>query len=161
MNLGDLIKNKREELNISQRKLAKISNIDCAELSRIESNKRKKPNVIFLKSIASNLDLSLEKLMLLAGYNQADINWSNSKDNSVKNYQSKLENYQKFYFDILENIESRRKNAFACKGVLADLIEQIENEKISNEKILENLKEIIKMIRPNLEKFDLTNYNFK
>ena len=37
---GELIKNKREQLGISQRALAREVNMDCAEVSRIEAGKR-------------------------------------------------------------------------------------------------------------------------
>ena len=54
-------------------------------------------------------------------------------------------------------------NAFACKGVIADLIDKIElakieNKEIPNDVILEDLKELLKMIQPNLQKFDKSMY---
>lgn len=49
------------------------------------------------------------------------------------------------------------------KGI-ADLIDKlelasIEKKEISNDEILDRLKEIISMIRPNLEKFDKSKYS--
>ena len=71
--LGKYIYEAREKAGISQRQLAKLSKMDCAEVSRIEAGKRQKPNVLFLKGIAETLNLSLVKLMELAGYNDIDI----------------------------------------------------------------------------------------
>ena len=63
----------------------------------------------------------------------------------------------------MEDIEERRKVDFAVKGGIADLIDKlelasIEKKEISNDEILDRLKEIIPMIRPNLEKFDKSKY---
>ena len=163
--LGELIKTKREQLGISQRELARKSNMDCAEVSRIEAGKRLKPNVLYLKGIAETLNLSMVDLMKLAGYNDIDINWGQDFTNrrSTADYQKQIKSYEQFYFDVLEEIEIRRRTDFACKGVIANLIDKIElakikNKEISNDKILEELKELLIMIRPNLEKFDKSKY---
>ena len=50
--LGKTISKAREKIGISQRELARQSNMDCAEVSRIEAGKRLKPNVLYLKGIA-------------------------------------------------------------------------------------------------------------
>ena len=80
-----------------------------------------------------------------------------------KLYQKQIKSYEQFYFDFLEELENRRKTDFAIKGGIADLIDKlelakIENKEIPNDIILERLKELIPMIRPNLEKFDKSKY---
>lgn len=163
--LGKTISESREKLGISQRELARKSNMDCAEVSRIEAGKRLKPNVLYLKGIAETLGLSLVKLMKLAGYDDIDINWGKdlSSKRSTSDYQEQIKSYEQFYFDILEELETRRKNDFAIKGGIADLIDKleiakIENKEIPNDEILDRLKELIPMIRPNLEKLDKEKY---
>ena len=163
--LGKTISNAREKLGISQRELARKSNMDCAEVSRIEAGKRLKPNVLYLKRIAETLGLSLVKLMKLAGYDDVDINWGKdlTDKRSTNDYQEQIKSYEQFYFDILEELETRRKNDFAIKGGIADLIDKleiakIENKEIPNDEILDRLKELIPMIRPNLEKLDKEKY---
>ncbi|MDO5569518.1 MAG: helix-turn-helix domain-containing protein [bacterium] len=163
--LGKTISEAREKLGISQRELARLSNMDCAEVSRIESGKRIKPNILYLKGIAENLNLSLVNLMKLSGYSDIDIDWGRdlSEKRSTKDYQEQIKEYERFYFDILEDIDKRRDNAFACKGVIADLIDRIELSKIekkelSNDEILEDLKKALALIRPNLEKADTSIY---
>ncbi|MBR2711835.1 MAG: helix-turn-helix transcriptional regulator [Bacilli bacterium] len=163
--LGKIITEAREKKGISQRELSRQANMDCAEVSRIEAGKRLKPNVLYLKGIAEALDLSMVDLMKLAGYNDLDINWGKdlSSKRSTADYQKQIQSYEKFYFDVLEDIEERRKVDFAVKGCIADLIDKlelasIEKKEISNDEILERLKEIIPMIRPNLEKFDKSKY---
>ena len=163
--LGKLVSETREKLGISQRELARRSNMDCAEVSRIEAGKRLKPNVLYLKGIAETLGLSLVKLMKLAGYDDVDINWGKdfTDRRSTNDYQEQIKSYEQFYFDVLDELETRRKTDFAIKGGIADLIDKlelakIENKEIANDEILERLKEIIPMIRPNLEKFDKSKY---
>lgn len=163
--LGKTISEAREKLGISQRELARKSNMDCAEVSRIEAGKRLKPNILYLKGIAETLGLSLVKLMKLAGYDDIDINWGKDLTNkrSTADYQEQIKSYEQFYFDSLEEFEKRRKNDFAIKGGIADLIDKlelakIEKKEISNDEILDRLKELIPMIRPNLEKFDKSKY---
>lgn len=163
--LGKIISEARKKLGISQRELARKSNMDCAEVSRIEAGKRLKPNILYLKGIAETLGLSLVKLMKLAGYDDIDINWGKdlTDKRSTTDYQEQIKSYEQFYFDILEELETRRKNDFAIKGGIADLIDKlelakIEKKEIPNDEILDRLKELIPMIRPNLEKFDKEKY---
>ena len=100
--LGKTISEAREKLGISQRELARKSNMDCAEVSRIEAGKGLKPNVLYLKGIAETLNLSLVKLMELAGYNDVDINWGMdlSENRSTADYQEQIKSYEQFYFDV-------------------------------------------------------------
>lgn len=163
--LGKTISEAREKLGISQRELARKSNMDCAEVSRIEAGKRLKPNVLYLKGIAETLGLSLVKLMKLAGYDDVDINWGKdlSSKRSTTDYQEQIKSYEQFYFDVLEELETRRKTDFAIKGGIVDLIDKlelakIEKKEISNDEILDRLKELIPMIKPNLEKLDKEKY---
>lgn len=163
--LGKTISEAREKVGISQRELARQANMDCAEVSRIEAGKRLKPNVLYLKGIAETLNLSMIDLMKLAGYNDIEINWGQdfSDRRSTADYQKQIKSYEQFYFDILEELEIRRKTDFAIKGGIADLIDKlelakIENKEILNDEILDRLKELIPMIRPNLEKFDKSKY---
>ena len=94
--LGKTISEAREKLGISQRELSRKANMDCAEVSRIESGKRLKPNVLYLKGIAETLGLSLIKLMKLAGYNDVDINWGKDLTNkrSTSDYQEQIRTSQ-------------------------------------------------------------------
>ena len=163
--LGTFIKSERERKGLSQRELSRRANMDCSELSRIESGQRLKPNVLYLKSIADILDLSMVDLMKLAGYSDTDINFGKDLFNkrSNKDYENQIKSHEQFYYDILDELENRRKIDFAIKGGIADLIDKIklaivENKEIPNNEILERLEELIPMIRPNLEKIDKSKY---
>lgn len=163
--LGKTISEARIKLGISQRELARRSNMDCAEVSRIEAGKRLKPNILYLKGIAETLNLSMVDLMKLAGYNDIDINWGKDFSNkrSTSDYQRQIKSYQEFFHKVLEKHEELRMNAFAVKGLIADLIDKlelakIEKKELSNDEILDSLKEIIPIIKPNIEKLDKSIY---
>lgn len=164
--LGKVIAKAREKVGISQRELSRRANMDCAEISRIEAGKRQKPNVLYLKGIADTLNLSMVDLMKLAGYDDIEINWGQDLTDrrSHADYQRQIKEYNKFYFDVLEDIDNRRKVDFSVKGGIADLIDKLElakisNKEISNDEVLDRLKEIIDLIKPNLEKFDKSKYS--
>ncbi len=163
--LGEYIKKTRENLGLSQRELAKLANINNAEISRLEAGKRQKPNVLILKAIAEALNLSLAGLMKRAGYDDTAINWGiNTGDRrSVKDYQNALDEYNRFYFDVLDNISMRRNNTLECKSIYTDIIDRIEHpecykEPITMQEIATKLKEVSRLSKPNLEKLDKSIY---
>ena len=153
-NIGLIIKEAREEKGLSQRKLAKLANMDCAEVSRIEAGKRQKPNVLFLKGIANALNLSLVDLMKLAGYNDIEINFgSNLTDKrSYVDYEKYIADYQRFYFEVLHEIEIRRDRDLFVKRMIEDVTENINQ--FSLEEITEKLKSLSSFLIPNLDKID-------
>ena len=67
MNLGEYISSKRKEKGWSQRDLAAASNVSNAEISRLESGKRKEPSPSVLKEIAKALSIPFEDLLQAAG----------------------------------------------------------------------------------------------
>ena len=131
-NLGTIIKEKREEKNISIRELAKIIKTDYSGLSKIENGKTKKPSPEILFNLCKELDLNFLNLLKTAGYTNIEIlNITNigmnlfvsvkaisilGKDKLEKYCVDKeegtfldikkiLENYKKGNIDIYETIE--------------------------------------------------------
>lgn len=66
--LGAFIKGKREQRNLSIRKLAETAGISHTEIKRIEDGVRRQPSPQVLRSIAVALNVQYEELMSLAGY---------------------------------------------------------------------------------------------
>lgn len=71
--LGEIIKDRRESINLSQREVARKVNIDNSGLAKIEKGERKKPSVLILKKLSIILAIDLEFLMKKAGYEQSEI----------------------------------------------------------------------------------------
>ena len=67
MSLSDYIRQMRKEKDWSQRDLASASGISNAEISRIESGKRKEPSPSVLKAIAKALNVPMEEVLQQAG----------------------------------------------------------------------------------------------
>ncbi|HCH67545.1 MAG TPA: hypothetical protein DEV98_02685 [Clostridiales bacterium] len=72
MTLGDFIKNRRIELNMSRNVLGEKANISHTEVFRIESNQRKQPSLKVLCAIADALSIPQEELLKVAGYFPSD-----------------------------------------------------------------------------------------
>ncbi len=68
MTFGEYIKKLRCERNLTQRNLSEKSGVSHAEISRLESGKRKNPTPKVIKAIAPFLGISYEDLMVQAGY---------------------------------------------------------------------------------------------
>lgn len=67
-NLAIFIREHREKLNISKRKLSELSNVSHTEIQRLENGQRKNPSPPLLKSIANALNVRYEEIMEAAGY---------------------------------------------------------------------------------------------
>lgn len=159
--LSEVITKAREEKGLTKRALARESGVDPSEILRIEKGKRQKPGLLALKGLSEVLDLSLEELMKLAGYSELEISFGKDvKDNySTKDYQNKINEYERFYTDVLEEIEKRRKAARECKGIFSEIIDMIDypdayKKEISKEEISKKLKEASRIININTEKVD-------
>lgn len=74
-NVGEFIKDRRESLNMSLKKLGEACGVSDSEILKIESGQRKNPNWTTLCKIARALHFHPFELMLKAGYiNEHDIN---------------------------------------------------------------------------------------
>lgn len=71
MDIGQYIKKKREEKDLSINQLALYSDVSSAHISRIERGLRE-PSPEILKKIADALNTSYEKMMTVAGYLESD-----------------------------------------------------------------------------------------
>ena len=67
MSLSEFIRAKRLEKDLSQRDLATAAGLSNAEISRIESGKRKSPSPAILKVIAKALNVTLDEIYEQAG----------------------------------------------------------------------------------------------
>ncbi|MEE0137993.1 XRE family transcriptional regulator [Fusobacterium ulcerans] len=68
LELGKLLKNKREKLGYTSSYIETRTGIDKADLSRIENGKKKKINPIYLKELSNILEINQLELFNLAGF---------------------------------------------------------------------------------------------
>lgn len=73
--LGQMIKEKREAIGLSQKKLGATCGLSDSEIMKIESGIRKKPSWVNLCKIAKVLKFHPFEILLVAGYiSETDIN---------------------------------------------------------------------------------------
>lgn len=71
--IGNFLKNRREELGYSTNQMLMKTDIDKSDLSRIENGKKRKLNPIYLKKLAKALKLDVIELFKMVGYLDDDI----------------------------------------------------------------------------------------
>lgn len=119
--LASLVKETREKIGISQRELSRRTGIDNNTLAKIEKGERKKPNVLSLRKISFLLNLDLEELLKLAGYNDQDIEVAlNQRNFIISSGNSTL--------IVLEDMINRNKDEVIARNILKELGPKIEKE---------------------------------
>lgn len=146
--LASLVKSAREKVGISQRELSRRTGIDNNTLAKIEKGERKKPNVLSLRKISYILNIKLEELLKLSGYNEQDIEVAlnqNHNNITILNTNSTI--------IMLEDIINDSKNELVAKEILNEIMSKIDYENIDylknlsskNKKIaIKNFKNLIK-----------------
>lgn len=146
--LASVVKSAREKVGISQRELSRRTGIDNNTLAKIEKGERKKPNVLSLRKISYILNIKLEELLKLSGYNEQDIEVAlnqNHNNITILNTNSTI--------IMLEDIINDSKNELVAKEILNEIMSKIDYENIDylknlsskNKKIaIKNFKNLIK-----------------
>lgn len=65
---GELIKERRNELNLTLEQLATLIDSTKSYLSRLENNRIERPGTDILKRLSKQLDISYNKLIMHSGY---------------------------------------------------------------------------------------------
>lgn len=144
--LAEVITNARIKKGLSMRELARLSGMDHAEISRIEKGTRLKPNILFLRRLAMNLELSLVDLLTTAGYSEIDIMWGSDKEDyrTQDDLKKEILELQKVNNILEESLLISKNEIRKIKSDIEQLIMklEIEKDKISNDNILETLNKL-------------------
>lgn len=124
--LASVVKEAREKINISQRELSRITDIDNNTIAKIEKGERKKPNVLSLKKLSSVLNISLEMLMKLCGYRKEEID--STVNNSYSSIVIKPENAPIF---VLDDIVNQMQDELYIKMVIKELLDNCDLEALN------------------------------
>lgn len=102
--LKNLIESARVTKGISQRELAKLTGISRSTLNDLINGKIKKVDIDDLRKIAETLDMSLEKLLKVTGYDEMLFYFNKDKyaNKSSKDLKYLIEKYQKSELDLLD-----------------------------------------------------------
>lgn len=73
MMFGNMLRSLRNEKRLTMRQVAQLAGVSPGEISRVETGVRQKPSPLFLRAVAPVLDVSIEQLMMDAGYIDATV----------------------------------------------------------------------------------------
>lgn len=114
-NLGRIIKEKREALGLSQKKLGDACGLSDSEIYKIETGERKKPNWENLCKIARELKVHPFGFLLEAGYiSESDIHPTAKLQGLEQLNSCEIDNVQLF----IDFIISKKSNEGNSKGGL-------------------------------------------
>ena len=128
--IGNLIKQKREVKNISQRELARRINIDNATISKIENGNIEKPSLEVIFKISKELNISIYKLMKYSDYKDIERLVYISKFDEI--YQNEL--LQDINKNILKSIISVIDDRASID--IHKVLEQFKKNKINEEETI-------------------------
>ena len=112
--LKNLIESAREVKGISQRELAKLTGISRSTLNDLINGKIKKVDIDDLRKIAETLDMSLSKLLKVAGYDEMSLYFHAHKtkdkyaDKSSKDLKELIEKYKESETNLLQFDSNKR-----------------------------------------------------
>ena len=126
--LKNLIESARIEKGISQRELAKLTGISRSTLNDLINGKIKKVDIDDLRKIAETLDMSLQKLLKVAGYDEMLFYFSKDKyaNKSSKDLKEMIKTYEESQRELLEFDTEKRKKVSDARQKLFYTIEHLQ-----------------------------------
>ena len=156
-----LIENARVKKGISQRELAKETGISRSTLNDLINGKIKKVDIDDLRKIAEVLDMSLQELLKVAGYDEMLFYFNKDKyaDKSTKDLKNLIEQYKKSEIDLLDFDSMKRKKVSAARQKLFYTIEHLQILK-DNKDSLYTLDKAIEDIQAAFDELKEAEYKY-
>lgn len=156
-----LIESAREAKGISQRELAKLTGISRSTLNDLINGKIKKVDIDDLRKIAETLDMSLQRLLKVAGYDEMLFYFSKDKyaNKSSKDLKDLIEQYKESETDLLQFDFIKRENARKAAFIIFDVAEHLTllkdgKSKYTLEQAVEELNKAQDLLNPIMDKYD-------
>ena len=156
-----LIEDARVKKGISQRELAKETGISRSTLNDLINGKIKKVDIDDLRKIAEVLDMSLQELLKVAGYDEMLFYFNKDKyaNKSTKDLKSLIEQYKKSEIDLLDFDSMKRKKVSAARQKLFYTIEHLQILK-DNKDTLYTLDKAIEDIQAAFDELKEAEYKY-
>ena len=156
-----LIEDARVKKGISQRELAKETGISRSTLNDLINGKIKKVDIDDLRKIAEVLDMSLQELLKVAGYDEMLFYFNKDKyaNKSTKDLKSLIEQYKKSEIDLLDFDSMKRKKVSAARQKLFYTIEHLQILK-DNKDSLYTLDKAIEDIQAAFDELKEAEYKY-
>lgn len=163
--LKNLIETAREIKGISQRELAKITGISRSTLNDLINGKIKKVDIDDLRKIAETLDMSLQELLKVAGYDEMSLYFHAHKnkdkyvDKSSKDLKELIEQYKSSETDLLQFDSKKRDKAREVGFKIFDVTEHLKllkdgKSEYTLEQAIEELINVQELLNPIMDKYD-------
>lgn len=160
--LKNLIESARVAKGISQRELAKLTGISRSTLNDLINGKIKKVDIDDLRKIAETLDMSLQKLLKVAGYDEMLFYFSKDKyaNKSSKDLKEMIKNYEDSQIKLLEFDTEKRKKVSDARQKLFYTIEHLQIMKDNKDslytidKAIEDIKYAFDELKDVEQKYD-------
>ena len=157
-----LIEDARVKKGISQRELAKQTGISRSTLNDLINGKIKKVDIDDLRKIAETLDMSLQELLKVAGYDEMLFYFSKNKyaNKSSKDLIDIIEQYKKSELNLLDFDSNKRKKVSDARQKLFYVIEHLQIMKDNKDslytidKAIEDIKYVFDELKIAEEKYD-------
>ena len=154
-----LIESAREAKGISQRELAKLTGISRSTLNDLINGK--KVDIDDLRKIAETLDMSLQRLLKVAGYDEMLFYFSKDKyaNKSSKDLKDLIEQYKESETDLLQFDFNKREKAREAGFIIFEVAEHLKllkdnKSKYTLEQAVEELNKAQELLNPIMDKYD-------
>lgn len=160
-----LIETARIKKGISQRELSKQTGISRSTLNDLINGKIKKVDIDDLRKIAEALDMSLQELVKVAGYDEISLYFHAHKnkdryaDKSTKDLKRLLDEYKASETELLVFDSKKRDKAREVGFKIFDATEKLKwikegKEGFTLDQVINELTEAQKMLEPIMNKYD-------
>lgn len=164
--LRNLIESARVAKGISQRELAKLTGISRSTLNDLINGKIKKVDIDDLRKIAEALDMSLQELVKVAGYDEISmyfrINKAQDKylDKSTKDLKRLLDEYKESEIDLLKFDAKKRNRAGDAGSLVVKVADYLKMMKTRDDLLytiddaIEDLEKAAEILKDVYQKYD-------
>ena len=160
--LKNLIESARVAKGISQRELAKLTGISRSTLNDLINGKIKKVDIDDLRKIAETLDMSLQRLLKVAGYDEMLFYFSKDKyaNKSSKDLKELIEKYKKSELELLDFDTQKRNKVSDVRQKLFYTMEHLQIMKDNKDslytidKAIEDIKYAFDELKDVEQKYD-------
>ena len=156
-----LIESARVTKGISQRELAKLTGISRSTLNDLINGKIKKVDIDDLRKIAETLDMSLQKLLKVAGYDEMLFYFSKDKyaNKSSKDLKELIEQYKDSETELLRFDSKKRDKAREVGFIIFKVVEHLQlvkdgKSEYTLEQAIEELTKAKDLLNPIMDKYD-------
>ena len=135
--LGKLIEERRKEMGLSIRELAKIIDISHTELLNIEKGKRLKINFIILIKLCNVLDLNFIECLMLSGHFEEKNKYKTFEVTIKKVKEIKIDaiNKQKVLDVVLNYLMEEQENLEENEDIFFEIVELENSNNLSKEAV--------------------------